>query len=64
MINNSFHPHVWFRNSHDVFRFNIVSPEFSGFWGFIPVIKKHRFNIHYPNLYPIPDSVISNLGFV
>jgi hypothetical protein len=25
MINNTFHPHVWFRNSNDVFRHNIVS---------------------------------------
>ncbi|THU40137.1 PDZ domain-containing protein [Niastella caeni] len=25
MINNTFHPHVWFRNSKDVFRHNIVS---------------------------------------
>jgi hypothetical protein len=24
MINNGFHPHVWFQNSHDVFRNNIV----------------------------------------
>lgn len=24
MLNNSFHPHVWFRNSEDVFRNNIV----------------------------------------
>ncbi|AWO02213.1 peptide-binding protein [Chitinophaga alhagiae] len=25
MINNSFHPHVWFKNSGDVFRHNIVT---------------------------------------
>jgi hypothetical protein len=25
MVNNSFHPHVWFKNSNDVFRHNIVS---------------------------------------
>ena len=25
MVNNSFHPHVWFGNSHDIFRKNIVS---------------------------------------
>ncbi len=25
IINNSFHPHVWFRNSNDIFRRNIVS---------------------------------------
>jgi len=25
MVNNSFHPHVWFENSHDIFRHNIVA---------------------------------------
>lgn len=24
MVNNSFHPHVWFANSHDIFRRNII----------------------------------------
>jgi len=24
MLNNTFHPHVWFKNSNDVFRYNIV----------------------------------------
>jgi hypothetical protein len=24
MVNNSVHPHVWFENSHDVFRYNLV----------------------------------------
>jgi hypothetical protein len=31
MINNSFHPHVWFRNSNDVFRYNVVSS------GYLPI---------------------------
>jgi hypothetical protein len=31
LINNSFHPHVWFRNSNDVFRHNVVST------GYFPV---------------------------
>lgn len=31
MINNSFHPHVWFRNSNDIFRRNIVST------GYMPI---------------------------
>jgi hypothetical protein len=31
MINNTFHPHVWFRNCNDVFRHNIVST------GYMPV---------------------------
>lgn len=28
MVNNSFHPHVWFRNSGDVFRHNIVMKKY------------------------------------
>ena len=28
MVNNSFHPHVWFDNSDDVFRHNIVSTNY------------------------------------
>ena len=31
MINNTFHPHVWFFNSNDVFRHNVVST------GYLPV---------------------------
>ena len=31
MINNTFHPHVWFLNSNDVFRHNIVST------GYLPI---------------------------
>lgn len=37
MINNSFHPHVWFKNSHDIFRKNIVTTWYKpiqiDFWG-------------------------------
>jgi parallel beta-helix repeat protein len=37
MINNSFHPHVWFRNSRDVFMHNIVTAPYAPirvpFWG-------------------------------
>jgi hypothetical protein len=37
MINNSFHPHVWFRNSNDVFRRNVVTSGYMpigiGVWG-------------------------------
>jgi len=29
MINNSFHPHVWFKNSGDVFRHNIVMKKYA-----------------------------------
>jgi len=31
MINNTFHPHVWFKNSNDVFRHNVVST------GYLPI---------------------------
>ena len=31
MVNNSFHPHVWFKNSNDVFRHNIVGA------GYLPI---------------------------
>jgi hypothetical protein len=34
MINNTFHPHVWFRNSNDVFRRNIV------YNGYLPIDVK------------------------
>ena len=37
MINNSFHPHVWFKDSKDVFMHNIVSSEYAPirvpYWG-------------------------------
>ncbi|MCO5240743.1 MAG: hypothetical protein M9904_11890 [Chitinophagaceae bacterium] len=29
MINNSFHPHVWFRNSGDIFERNIVMKKYA-----------------------------------
>ena len=28
MINNTFHPHVWFKNCNDVFRHNVVSTDY------------------------------------
>jgi len=49
MINNTFHPHVWFKNSNDVFRYNIVST------GYLPIdIKVWGKEIDY-NVFP--DSV-------
>jgi hypothetical protein len=49
MINNSFHPHVWFRNSNDVFRYNVVSSSYMpiriAVWG-----KETDYNV-------FPDSV-------
>jgi len=32
IINNSFHPHVWFRNSNDVFRRNVVTTGYFPVW--------------------------------
>jgi hypothetical protein len=49
MINNTFHPHVWFRNSNDVFRYNIISA------GYLPVnIKAWGKEVDYNSF---PDSV-------
>ena len=46
MINNTFHPHVWFKNSNDVFRHNIVST------GYLPInIKVWGKEIDY-NVFP------------
>jgi len=49
MINNTFHPHVWFTNSNDVFRHNIVSTGYQPInitvWG-----KETDYNV-------FPDSV-------
>ncbi|SEW41280.1 PDZ domain-containing protein [Chitinophaga arvensicola] len=37
ILNNSFHPHVWFANSHDIFRHNIVTSSYKPigikYWG-------------------------------
>ena len=32
LLNNSFHPHVWFENSHDVFQNNIVMTDYKPIW--------------------------------
>ena len=49
MINNTFHPHVWFLNSNDVFRHNIVSA------GYLPInIKAWGKEVDYN---AFPDSV-------
>jgi hypothetical protein len=46
MINNTFHPHVWFRNSNDAFRHNIISS------GYLPInIKVWGEEIDY-NVFP------------
>lgn len=37
ILNNSFHPHVWFANSHDIFRHNLVTAAYKPigiqYWG-------------------------------
>jgi hypothetical protein len=49
MINNTFHPHVWFLNSNDIFRYNIVSA------GYLPInVKVWGKEIDYN---AFPDSV-------
>lgn len=49
MINNSFHPHVWFKNSNDVFRYNVVTS------GYMPInISNWGKEIDYNSF---PDSV-------
>jgi hypothetical protein len=52
MVNNTFHPHVWFQNGNDVFRHNIVLA------GYLPVnIKIWGKEVDY-NL--LPDSIALN----
>jgi hypothetical protein len=51
MINNTFHPHVWFKNSNDIFRHNIVST------GYLPInIKVWGRETDY-NIFPDPASL-------
>lgn len=54
MINNTFHPHVWFKNSNDVFRHNIV------FTGYAPIRidvwgKETDYNI-FPDLVSLKEA--------
>ena len=51
LVNNSFHPHVWFKNSEDIFRYNIV------FSAYKPIgIKSWGKEINY-NLFPDSSSL-------
>ena len=51
MINNTFHSHVWFRNSNDVFRHNVVSA------GYLPInIKEWGKETDY-NVFPDSTSL-------
>ncbi len=46
LVNNSFHPHVWFKNSHDEFKHNIVMKQY------FPIqIKEWGMDVDY-NLFP------------
>jgi hypothetical protein len=51
MINNSFHPHVWFRNSNDIFRHNIVST------GYVPIGIKIWGKVVDYNVFPDSTSL-------
>lgn len=54
LINNSFHPHVWFKNSNDVFEHNIVTTGYQPIridvWG-----KKTDYNV-FPDLVSLRDA--------
>ncbi|QJB30222.1 right-handed parallel beta-helix repeat-containing protein [Chitinophaga oryzae] len=67
ILNNSFHPHVWFKNSHDVFRHNIVTGPYKPigirYWG-----DELDFNL-FPDKAALPaetdrHSVAGDPGFV
>ncbi len=51
MINNSFHPHVWFKNSGDVFQYNIVQKKY------FPIIINDWGNQIDYNLFPDEESL-------
>lgn len=54
MVNNTFHPHVWFKNSNDVFKHNIVfkgyAPIQIGVWG-----KETDYNV-FPDLASLKEA--------
>lgn len=54
LINNSFHPHVWFKNSNDVFKHNIVTMAYQPIridvWG-----KETDYNV-FPDLASLRDA--------
>ena len=54
MINNTFHPHVWFKNSNDVFKHNIVTTAYQPIridvWG-----KETDYNV-FPDLASLRDA--------
>jgi hypothetical protein len=71
MINNTFHPHVWFKNSNDVFRHNIVSSDYLPIR--VPVWGKETDNNAFPDSVSLKaawargtdkNSVCGDLNFV
>ena len=57
LINNSFHPHVWFENSNDVFKHNIVMTDYKDI-----LIDDWGENIDY-NLFPTESALAEAQGF-
>ena len=53
MVNNTFHPHVWFKNCNDVFRYNIVSK------GYLPIDIKVWGRETDFNVFPDSTSLLS-----
>lgn len=51
LINNSFHPHVWFENSLDVFRHNIVMTDYK------PILVEHWGNNIDQNFFPTKSAL-------
>ncbi len=76
MVNNSFHPHVWFDESHDVFRRNIVTTNYKPIivpkWGdevdynLLPdsaaLVESHNKGIDLNSLYGNPQFVNPEIG--
>lgn len=76
MVNNSFHPHVWFDESHDIFRRNIVTTNYKPIivpkWGdevdynLLPdsaaLMESHNKGIDINSLYGNPEFINPELG--
>ncbi len=64
MVGNSFHPHVWFQNSGDIFRHNIVFTPYRPIRVPTPWGREVDFNfLHIPNATTVaPALALSNLS--
>jgi len=64
IVNNSFHPHVWYRNSQDVFRRNILFAEYKPIRVNKPWGRECDFNLlHVPGQRaPVPAAVLQQAG--